>query len=123
MRPSDSECQPQTLARQFVMAGYGSGDNRPRDEHGGIPYGNTTRTASGRNTAGTCPVDISPIRTGASRSPMPGRGTTAGVWAVVAQAHAVLALAAATAVGASGADHRAWADAAGTGFGSGRGDH
>jgi hypothetical protein len=38
----------------------------------------------------------------------------------------VLALAAAiaaTAVGASGADHRAWADAAGTGFGSGRGDH
>jgi hypothetical protein len=33
----------------------------------------------------------------------------------------VLALAAATAVGASGADHRAWADAAGTGFGSGRG--
>jgi hypothetical protein len=35
----------------------------------------------------------------------------------------VLALAAATAVGASGADSRAWADAAGTGFGSGRGDH
>ena len=36
---------------------------------------------------------------------------------------AVLALAAATAVGASGADTRAWADAAGTGVGSGRGDH
>jgi hypothetical protein len=36
---------------------------------------------------------------------------TASVWAAVAQAHAVLALAAATAVGASGADHRAWADA------------
>ena len=47
---------------------------------------------------------------------------TAGVWAAVAQTHAVLALAA-TAVGAPGADHRAWADAAGTGFGSGRGDH
>jgi hypothetical protein len=39
---------------------------------------------------------------------------TAGVWAAVAQTHAVLALAAATAVGASGADHSAWADAAGT---------
>jgi hypothetical protein len=37
--------------------------------------------------------------------------------------HAVLALAAATAVGASGADSRAWADAAGTGFGAGHGDH
>ena len=48
---------------------------------------------------------------------------TAGVWAAVAQTHAVLALAAGTAVGASGADHRAWADAAGTGFGSSRGDH
>ena len=48
---------------------------------------------------------------------------TAGVWAAVAQTYAMLALAAATAVGASGADHRAWADAAGTGFGSGRGDH
>ena len=48
---------------------------------------------------------------------------TAGVWAAVAQTHAMLALAAATAVGASGADHRAWADTAGTGFGSGRGDH
>ncbi len=50
---------------------------------------------------------------------------TAGVWAAVAQTHPVLALAAATAgtaVGAAGADHRAWADAAGTGFGSGRGD-
>jgi len=40
----------------------------------------------------------------------------AGVWAAVAQTHAVLALAAATAVGVSGADHRAWADAAGTRF-------
>jgi hypothetical protein len=48
---------------------------------------------------------------------------TAGVWAAVAQAHAAIALAAATAVGASGADTRAWADAAGTRFGSGRGDH
>lgn len=41
---------------------------------------------------------------------------TAGVWAAVAQTHAVFALAAATAVGASGADHRAWAGAAGTWF-------
>src|SRR6266702_1040395 len=41
---------------------------------------------------------------------------TAGVWAAVAETRAVLALAAATAVGASGADSRAWADAAGTGF-------
>jgi hypothetical protein len=32
-------------------------------------------------------------------------------------------LAAATAVGGSGADSRAWADAAETGLGSGRGDH
>jgi hypothetical protein len=39
---------------------------------------------------------------------------TAGGWAAVAQAHAVLVLAAATAIGASGADTRAWADAAGT---------
>jgi hypothetical protein len=38
---------------------------------------------------------------------------TAGVWAAVAQTHAVLALAAATAVGGSVADGRAWADAAG----------
>ena len=35
----------------------------------------------------------------------------------------VLALAAATAVGASGADNRAWADAAGTRFSSGHDDH
>ena len=48
---------------------------------------------------------------------------TASAWAAVAQTHAVLALAAATAVGESGADTRAWADAAWTGFGSGRGDH
>ncbi len=47
----------------------------------------------------------------------------AGVWAAVAQAHAVLALAAATAVGASGANNRAWADAAGTRFSSGHDDH
>lgn len=40
---------------------------------------------------------------------------TAGVWAAVAQVHAVLALAAATAIGASGADTRAWAQAARTG--------
>ena len=38
----------------------------------------------------------------------------AGVWAAVAQTHAVLALAAATAVGKSHADSRAWADVAGT---------
>lgn len=51
-----------------------------------------------------------------------GRGdgqATADVWAVVAQTHAVLALAAATAVGTSGADRHAWADAAGTRFQSG----
>jgi hypothetical protein len=48
---------------------------------------------------------------------------TAGAWAAVAQAHAVLALAAATAVGTSGADNRAWIDAAGTRLGSGRSDH
>jgi hypothetical protein len=47
----------------------------------------------------------------------------AGVWAAVAQTHAMLALAAATPVGASGADHRAWADAAGTRFSSGHDDH
>ena len=55
-----------------------------------------------------------------------GRGdrqATASVWAAVAQAQAMLALAAATAVGASGADTRAWADAAGTRLGCGRGDH
>ena len=39
---------------------------------------------------------------------------TAGVWAAVAPAHAVLALAAATAVGRSSLDSRAWADVAGT---------
>jgi hypothetical protein len=43
---------------------------------------------------------------------------TADVWAA-AQAHAVLALAAATAVGASGADRHAWADVTGTRFQSG----
>ena len=40
---------------------------------------------------------------------------TAGVWAAVAQTHAVLALAAATAVGTSSLDSRAWADVAGPG--------
>jgi hypothetical protein len=35
----------------------------------------------------------------------------------VVQAHAVLALAGVTAIGASGADHCAWANVAGTGFG------
>jgi hypothetical protein len=35
---------------------------------------------------------------------------TAGVWAAVAQTHAVLDLAAAIAVGASGADSCAWAE-------------
>ena len=40
---------------------------------------------------------------------------TASAWAAVAQTHAVLVLAAATAVGASGGDSRAWADAAGPG--------
>ena len=53
---------------------------------------------------------------------LPGQGdgqATAGVWAAVAQTHAVLALAAATAVGASGADSRAWAGAAGGRFSSG----
>jgi hypothetical protein len=41
---------------------------------------------------------------------------TAAVWAAVAQTHAVLALAlaAATAVGTSNLDSRAWADVAGT---------
>ncbi len=48
---------------------------------------------------------------------------TAGIWAAVAQTHAVLVLAAAAAVGASGADNRAWADAAGTRFSSGHDDH
>jgi len=66
------------------------------------------------------------VRTLASASGAGGQGdgqATGAVWAAVAQTHAVLALAATTAVGASGADTRAWADAAGTGFGSGRGDH
>ena len=48
---------------------------------------------------------------------------TASAWAAVAQTHAVLALAAATAIGASGVDDRAWADAAGTRLGSDRDDH
>ena len=48
---------------------------------------------------------------------------TADALTAVAPTHAALALTAATAVGASGADPRAWADAAGTGSGSGRRDH
>jgi len=39
---------------------------------------------------------------------------SAAVWAAVAQVHAILALAAATALGTTAADGRAWADAAGT---------
>ncbi len=39
---------------------------------------------------------------------------TAAVWAAVAQIHATLALAAATAVGTTAADGRAWTAAAGT---------
>jgi hypothetical protein len=39
---------------------------------------------------------------------------TAAVWAAVAQTHALLAPAAATAVGTSSLDSRAWADVAGT---------
>jgi hypothetical protein len=53
---------------------------------------------------------------------LPGQGggqARAGVWAAVAQTHAVLALAAAAAIGASGADTRAWADAAETRLGPG----
>jgi hypothetical protein len=38
---------------------------------------------------------------------------SAAVWAAVAQIHATLALAAATALGKSETDNRAWADAAG----------
>lgn len=44
-----------------------------------------------------------------------GGQATASAWAAVAQTRAVLAVAAATAVGGSGADSRAWADAAGPG--------
>ena len=45
----------------------------------------------------------------------PGDGQAiAGVRPAVAQTHAVLALAAATAVGTSNADSRAWADVPGT---------
>jgi hypothetical protein len=42
-----------------------------------------------------------------------GDGRAAGVWDAVAQTHAVLAPAAATAVGTSSLDSRAWADVAG----------
>jgi hypothetical protein len=40
---------------------------------------------------------------------------SAAVWAAVAQIHATLGLAAATALGTRAADGRAWADVAGTG--------
>ena len=46
-----------------------------------------------------------------------GRGEgqdSAAVWAAVAQIHATLALAAATALGTTAADGHAWTDAAGT---------
>ena len=46
-----------------------------------------------------------------------GRGEgqdSAAVWAAVAQIHATLALAAATALGTTAVDGHAWADAAGT---------
>ena len=43
------------------------------------------------------------------------------VWAAIGQVHATLALAAATAVGASGADSRAWADVAATKLTGGNG--
>ena len=41
---------------------------------------------------------------------------SAAVWADVAQIHATLALAAATALGTTAAEGRAWADVAGTKF-------
>jgi hypothetical protein len=41
---------------------------------------------------------------------------SAAVWAAVAQIHASLALAAATALGTRAADSRTWADVAGTGY-------
>ena len=44
---------------------------------------------------------------------------SAAVWAAVAQIHATLALAAATALGATAADGRAWHEVAGTRFSAG----
>jgi hypothetical protein len=51
-----------------------------------------------------------------------GRGEgqdSAAVWAAVAQIHATLALAAATALGTTAADGRAWHEVAGIGFSAG----
>ena len=45
-----------------------------------------------------------------------GEGQSADVWAAVAQIHATRALAAATALGTTAADGRAWAEVAGTRF-------
>ena len=44
---------------------------------------------------------------------------SAAVWAAVAQIHATLALAAATALGTTAADGRAWHEVAGTKFSAG----
>jgi hypothetical protein len=44
---------------------------------------------------------------------------SAAVWAAVAQIHATLALAAATALGTTAVEGRAWADVAGTKFSAG----
>ena len=44
---------------------------------------------------------------------------SAAVWAAVAQIHATLALAAATALGTTAAEGRAWADVAGSKFSAG----
>jgi hydrogenase-4 component B len=99
----------------------------------GIPYlgmPRTRQTAAARETGqplagpGLLAVACAALVVGApvmlaalSRTARTVTGVTLG------PLHAVLAPAGATAVGASGADHRAWAEAAGTGFGSGRGDH
>jgi hypothetical protein len=45
-----------------------------------------------------------------------GDGQSAAVWAAVAQIHATLVLAAATALGTTAADGRAWTEVAGTKF-------
>ena len=48
-----------------------------------------------------------------------GDGQSAAVWAAVAQIHATLVLAAATALGTTAADGRAWTEVAGTKFSAG----
>jgi hypothetical protein len=48
-----------------------------------------------------------------------GEGQSAAGWATVAQIHATLALAAATALGTTAADGRAWTEVAGTKFSAG----